>query len=174
MTSTIFPAHGSRRCVEVSAWRSEIYAQEPSSTRRFLHPGLRNVREKLVLGWCREGDSNPHNPFGSADFKPAYPLCYLLRFPMFAIAYGFLSRQSAPEYTHAQPPNDHNSITIRCQERAGPSKDIDLLQGRRGGKASSQCDWRSLGISWCEKTMCQTYCGRHRLRYGLERPDEAA
>ena len=100
---------------------------------------------------------NPHNPFGSADFKPAYPLCYLLRFPMFAIAYGFLSRQSAPEYTHAQPPNDHNSITIRCQERAGPSKDIDLLQGRRGGKAPSQCDWRSLGISWCEKTMCQTY-----------------
>src|ERR1017187_9460405 len=71
MTSTIFPAHGGRRCVEVSAWRSEIYAQEPSSTRRFLHPGLRNVREKLVLGWCREGDLNPHNPFGSADFKSA-------------------------------------------------------------------------------------------------------
>ena len=69
MTSTIFPAHGSRRCVEVSAWRSEIYAQEPSSTRRFLHPELRNVRGKLVLGWCREGDLNPHNPFGSADFK---------------------------------------------------------------------------------------------------------
>jgi hypothetical protein len=26
-------------------------------------------RGKLVLGWCREGDLNPHNPFGSADFK---------------------------------------------------------------------------------------------------------
>jgi hypothetical protein len=24
---------------------------------------------KELVGWCREGDSNPHNPFGSADFK---------------------------------------------------------------------------------------------------------
>jgi hypothetical protein len=108
MTSTIFPAHGSRRCVEVSAWRSEIYAQEPSSTRRFLHPGLRNVREKLVLGWCREGDSNPHNPFGSADFKSAHVVSYLFRFPVFAISWAFVARQSAPKYAHAQPSNDHD------------------------------------------------------------------
>jgi hypothetical protein len=108
MTSTIFPAHGSRRCVEVSAWRSELYAQGPSSTRRFLHPGLRNVRGKLVLGWCREGDLNPHNPFGSADFKSAHIVSYLFRFPVFAISWAFVARRSAPKYAHAQPSNDHD------------------------------------------------------------------
>ena len=31
------------------------------------------------LAWCPEGDLNPHNPFGSADFKSAASASFAIR-----------------------------------------------------------------------------------------------
>jgi hypothetical protein len=33
------------------------------------HQGASKVTRTAGVRWCREGDLNPHNPFGSADFK---------------------------------------------------------------------------------------------------------
>ena len=35
------------------------------------HQGASKVTRTAGVRWCREGDLNPHNPFGSADFKSA-------------------------------------------------------------------------------------------------------
>src|SRR5258708_39521959 len=49
-------------------------ADKPS--RILYHEGIRHASEfcRLADGendWCREGESNPHSPFGPADFKSA-------------------------------------------------------------------------------------------------------
>jgi hypothetical protein len=48
--------------------------QIPGSLHGMFHPG--SLR-KVV--WCPEGDLNPHDPFGSADFKSAVSADFTIR-----------------------------------------------------------------------------------------------
>ena len=47
------------------SWTMKRHLRLPGPAVRSRHHAL------LTISWCREGDLNPHNPFGSADFKSA-------------------------------------------------------------------------------------------------------
>ena len=47
--------------------RPETHISRSRACRR--HPGRRASERKCLISQCREGDSNPHGPFGPADFK---------------------------------------------------------------------------------------------------------
>ena len=51
------------------------------------HQGASKVTRTAGVRWCREGDLNPHNPFGSADFKSAASASFAI--PAFRVSYLF-------------------------------------------------------------------------------------
>src|SRR5208337_4025406 len=55
--------------------RGDSYSAGQSHTRQQIkctrQRTVEDLSNALLKGWCREGESNPHNPFGSADFKSA-------------------------------------------------------------------------------------------------------
>ena len=74
---------------------------------------------------------NPHNPFGSADFKSAQTVSYLLHFLTVAITYVVFSWQSAAKYAHAQPSNDHDCDHDSRLQGKGRSETGGLLDNRQ-------------------------------------------
>jgi hypothetical protein len=98
------------------------------------------------LMWCREGDLNPHNPFGSADFKSAasasfaIPACsqgndllpaYLAAQLSLAVSFGRLVRRGwALASSQCNPPaqTPFSDICIRAA-RLMPAAPADSLFG---------------------------------------------
>src|SRR3974390_2356271 len=60
-------------CSQLPRW-AQIWAQRENRPRRADYKrtvGKLSNPHKRWLGWCREGESTPHRPFGPADFKSA-------------------------------------------------------------------------------------------------------
>jgi hypothetical protein len=53
---------GSSRCRSGSCFFSKLLGCQPSVQEH-------NPRRMYSNAWCREGESNPHAPFGASDFK---------------------------------------------------------------------------------------------------------